>query len=68
MMVALRGASALLVLFLAAFLPPPQCAQDPAMVHYIYQRFRVLEGWKNVPKQRGHTFKNSKSSQKIYLS
>nr|XP_054294131.1 olfactomedin-like protein 1 [Pongo pygmaeus] len=43
MMVALRGASALLVLFLAAFLPPPQCAQDPAMVHYIYQRFRVLE-------------------------
>ncbi|NP_001357429.1 olfactomedin-like protein 1 isoform c precursor [Homo sapiens] len=43
MMVALRGASALLVLFLAAFLPPPQCTQDPAMVHYIYQRFRVLE-------------------------
>ncbi|KAL0629414.1 Olfactomedin-like protein 1 [Plecturocebus cupreus] len=43
MMVALRGASALLVLFLAAFLPPPQCAQDPAMVHYIYQRFQVLE-------------------------
>ncbi|KAF4009078.1 hypothetical protein G4228_000397 [Cervus hanglu yarkandensis] len=26
-----------------AFLPPPQCAQDPAMVHYIYQRFQVLE-------------------------
>ncbi|PNI79531.1 OLFML1 isoform 2 [Pan troglodytes] len=43
MTVALRGASALLVLFLAAFLPPPQRAQDPAMVHYIYQRFRVLE-------------------------
>ncbi|XP_031243636.1 olfactomedin-like protein 1 [Mastomys coucha] len=43
MMVALRGASASLVLFLAAFLPPPQHAQDPAMVHYIYQRFQVLE-------------------------
>ncbi|KAF7481798.1 olfactomedin-like protein 1 [Marmota monax] len=42
-MVALWGASALLVLFLAAFLPPPQYAQDPAMVHYIYQRFQVLE-------------------------
>ncbi|KAM6172346.1 olfactomedin-like protein 1 [Erethizon dorsatum] len=43
MMVALRRASALLVLFLAAFLPLPQYAQDPAMVHYIYQRFQVLE-------------------------
>ncbi|KAM9658589.1 olfactomedin-like protein 1 [Trichechus inunguis] len=43
MMMALRGASAFLVLFLAAFLPPPQCAQDPAMVHYIHQRFQVLE-------------------------
>ncbi|XP_075402247.1 olfactomedin-like protein 1 [Tenrec ecaudatus] len=42
-MMALRGASAFLVLFLAAFLPPPRCAQDPAMVHYIYQRFQVLE-------------------------
>lgn len=40
---ALRRASAFLVLFLAALLPPPQCAQDPAMVHYIYQRFQVLE-------------------------
>lgn len=39
----LQRVSALLLLFLAAFLPPPQCAQDPAMVHYIYQRFRVLE-------------------------
>lgn len=26
-----------------AFLPPPPRAQDPAMVHYIYQRFQVLE-------------------------
>ncbi|KAM5247720.1 olfactomedin-like protein 1 [Ctenodactylus gundi] len=43
MMVALREASTLLVLFLAAFWLPPQCAQDPAMVHYIYQRFQVLE-------------------------
>ncbi|XP_073072209.1 liprin-beta-2 isoform X13 [Manis javanica] len=42
-MMALRRASAFLVLLLAAFLPPPQCAQDPAMVHYIYQRFQVLE-------------------------
>lgn len=42
-MVALPGASASLVLFLAAFLPPLQHAQDPAMVHYIYQRFQVLE-------------------------
>nr|XP_048282507.1 olfactomedin-like protein 1 isoform X1 [Myodes glareolus] len=42
MMVALREACSL-VLFLAAFLPPPQHAQDPAMVHYIYQRFQVLE-------------------------
>ncbi|XP_023563905.1 olfactomedin-like protein 1, partial [Octodon degus] len=25
------------------FLPLPQYAQDPAMVHYIYQRFQVLE-------------------------
>ncbi|EDL16863.1 olfactomedin-like 1, isoform CRA_b [Mus musculus] len=43
MVVALQEASASLVLFLAAFLPPPQHAQDPAMVHYIYQRFQVLE-------------------------
>ncbi|XP_006870224.1 PREDICTED: olfactomedin-like protein 1 [Chrysochloris asiatica] len=43
MMMALREASAFLVLFLSTFLPPPQCAQDPAMVHYIYQRFQVLE-------------------------
>ncbi|XP_007952882.1 olfactomedin-like protein 1 [Orycteropus afer afer] len=43
MMMALRGAFAFLILFVTAFLPPPQCAQDPAMVHYIYQRFRVLE-------------------------
>ncbi|XP_008149297.2 olfactomedin-like protein 1 [Eptesicus fuscus] len=42
-MLALRQASALLVLFLSAFVPPPQCAQDPGMVHYIYQRFQVLE-------------------------
>ncbi|XP_057363289.1 liprin-beta-2 isoform X9 [Manis pentadactyla] len=42
-MMALRRASAFLVLLLVAFLPPPQCAQDPAMVHYIYQRFQVLE-------------------------
>ncbi|XP_070282789.1 olfactomedin-like protein 1 [Myotis yumanensis] len=42
-MLALRRASALLVLFLSAFVPPPQCAQDPGMVHYIYQRFQVLE-------------------------
>ncbi|XP_054438473.1 olfactomedin-like protein 1 [Pteronotus mesoamericanus] len=42
-MLALRRASAFLVLLLSAFLPPPQCAQDPGMVHYIYQRFRVLE-------------------------
>nr|XP_036882244.1 liprin-beta-2 isoform X6 [Manis javanica] len=42
-MMALLRASAFLVLLLAAFLPPPQCAQDPAMVHYIYQRFQVLE-------------------------
>ncbi|XP_049637011.1 olfactomedin-like protein 1 [Suncus etruscus] len=35
--------SAFLVLILAAFLPLPLCAQDPAMVHYIYQRFQVLE-------------------------
>ena len=40
---ALQQASAFLVLFLAALLLPPQCAQDPAMVHYIYQRFQVLE-------------------------
>ncbi|XP_004683674.1 PREDICTED: olfactomedin-like protein 1 [Condylura cristata] len=39
----LQGASALLALVLAAFLPSPLCAQDPAMVHYIYQRFQVLE-------------------------
>ncbi|KAM4846140.1 olfactomedin-like protein 1 isoform 1-T1 [Thomomys bottae] len=43
MVVALRGAFALMILTLAAFLLPPQCAQDPAMVHYIYQRFQVLE-------------------------
>ncbi|XP_034851117.1 liprin-beta-2 isoform X5 [Mirounga leonina] len=42
-MMALRRASAVLVLFLVALLPPPQCAQDPGMVHYIYQRFQVLE-------------------------
>lgn len=42
-MLAFRQASAFLVLFLAAVLPPPHCAQDPAMVHYIYQRFQVLE-------------------------
>lgn len=42
-MVDLRRASALLVPLLAVFLPPPQCAQDPGMVHYIYQRFQVLE-------------------------
>lgn len=42
-MLALRRASALLVLFLSAFVPPPQWAQDPGMVHYIYQRFQVLE-------------------------
>lgn len=42
-MLAPRQASAFLVLFLAAFPPPPQCAQDPGMVHYIYQRFQVLE-------------------------
>ncbi|XP_044894838.1 olfactomedin-like protein 1 isoform X1 [Felis catus] len=42
-MMALQQASAFLVLFLAALLLPPQCAQDPAMVHYIYQRFQVLE-------------------------
>ncbi|XP_004613702.2 olfactomedin-like protein 1 [Sorex araneus] len=35
--------SAFLVLILAGFLPPPLGAQDPAMVHYIYQRFQVLE-------------------------
>ncbi|KAG8507241.1 Olfactomedin-like protein 1 [Galemys pyrenaicus] len=40
---ALQGASALLAVFLAAFLPSPLCTQDPAMVHYIYQRFQVLE-------------------------
>lgn len=43
MMLALWGAPALLALFLSIFLPAPLCAQDPAMVHYIYQRFRVLE-------------------------
>lgn len=43
MMIALRRACALLVLFLAAFGPSPQYAQDPAMVHYIYQRFQALE-------------------------
>ncbi|KAM8815859.1 olfactomedin-like protein 1 isoform 1-T1 [Rhynchonycteris naso] len=43
MMLALRRTSAFLVLFLTAFLLSPQCAQDPGMVHYIYQRFRVLE-------------------------
>ncbi|KFO18407.1 Olfactomedin-like protein 1 [Fukomys damarensis] len=43
MMIALRRACALLVLFLTAFLPSPQYAQDPAMVHYIYQRFHALE-------------------------
>lgn len=43
MMLSLQRASAFLILFLVAFLPPPQCAQDPGMVHYIYQRFRVLE-------------------------
>lgn len=42
-MLALQRASALLVLFLSAFVPPPRCAQDPGMVHYIYQRFHVLE-------------------------
>ncbi|XP_037696259.1 olfactomedin-like protein 1 isoform X1 [Choloepus didactylus] len=42
-MMALWRASAFLVLYLAALLPPPQCAQDPAMVHYIYQRFQILE-------------------------
>ncbi|XP_004455374.1 olfactomedin-like protein 1 [Dasypus novemcinctus] len=42
-MVALRRVFIFLVLFLAAFVLPPQCAQDPGMVHYIYQRFRVLE-------------------------
>ncbi|KAM7086299.1 olfactomedin-like protein 1 [Molossus nigricans] len=42
-MLALRRASAFLVLFLSAFLPPLQRAQDPGMVHYIYQRFQVLE-------------------------
>ncbi|XP_045750169.2 liprin-beta-2 isoform X6 [Mirounga angustirostris] len=42
-MMALWRASAVLVLFLVALLPPPQCAQDPGMVHYIYQRFQVLE-------------------------
>ncbi|XP_003412090.2 olfactomedin-like protein 1 [Loxodonta africana] len=42
-MMDLRGASAFLVLWLTAFLLPPQRAQDPAMVHYIYQRFQVLE-------------------------
>lgn len=36
-------ASAFLVLLLPAFLLPPLGAQDPAMVHYIYQRFQVLE-------------------------
>lgn len=40
---ALPRASAVLVLFLAALLPPTQRAQDPGMVHYIYQRFQVLE-------------------------
>ncbi|XP_037378656.1 olfactomedin-like protein 1 [Talpa occidentalis] len=40
---AFQGASALLALFLAAFLPSPMGTQDPAMVHYIYQRFQVLE-------------------------
>ncbi|XP_006885507.1 PREDICTED: olfactomedin-like protein 1 [Elephantulus edwardii] len=43
MMMALRGISAFLILVLTTFLPPPHCAQDPAMVHYIYQRFQVLE-------------------------
>ncbi|KAM6158672.1 olfactomedin-like protein 1 [Rhynchocyon petersi] len=43
MMTALGGTSAFLLLVLMTFLPPPQCAQDPAMVHYIYQRFQVLE-------------------------
>lgn len=54
MMMTLRRACSL-VLFLTAFLPPPQHAQDPAMVHYIYQRFQVLEvgdvcspHWENV--------------------
>ncbi|XP_059787004.1 olfactomedin-like protein 1 [Balaenoptera ricei] len=42
-MLALRRASAFRVLILTAFLPLPQFAQDPAMVHYIYQRFQVLE-------------------------
>ncbi|XP_036922905.1 olfactomedin-like protein 1 [Sturnira hondurensis] len=42
-MLALQRASAFLVLLLSAFLPPPQRAQDPGMVHYIYQRFRVME-------------------------
>nr|XP_004650758.2 olfactomedin-like protein 1 [Jaculus jaculus] len=43
MTVALPETSAVLVMFLLAFLPPPRHAQDPAMVHYIYQRFQVLE-------------------------
>lgn len=42
-MLALGRASVLLVLFLSAFVTPPLCAQDPGMVHYIYQRFQVLE-------------------------
>uniref|UniRef100_A0A286ZY90 Olfactomedin like 1 n=1 Tax=Sus scrofa TaxID=9823 RepID=A0A286ZY90_PIG len=42
-MLALTRASAFRVLVLTALLPPPRCAQDPGMVHYIYQRFQVLE-------------------------
>ncbi|XP_059959476.1 liprin-beta-2 isoform X6 [Mesoplodon densirostris] len=42
-MLALRQASAFRVLILTAFLPLPLFAQDPAMVHYIYQRFQILE-------------------------
>nr|AAI09585.1 OLFML1 protein [Bos taurus] len=43
MMLALRRACIFRALVFMAFLPPPQRAQDPAMVHYIYQRFQVLE-------------------------
>ena len=43
MMLALRRACIFRAVVFMAFLPPPPRAQDPAMVHYIYQRFQVLE-------------------------